>query len=114
MKVKSNLPHNIGLTGSYPEAEKGALLGESPRFTIISRATHDIDDALWALLANSAKGLIKSGKLTVIKGPVLSEEDQDAADAAEDASLRAQMFELNKRKEERKAAAEADKDPGDS
>lgn len=110
MKIKSNLPCNIGLTGNYPESKDGKLLGESPRFTIVARATHEIDDATWALLASSAKGLIASGKLTLIAAPVLSKEAQDKVDNELELSLRAQMAALNERKELAKAAEQDEKE----
>ncbi len=92
MRIKSNLKHNLGL--QHPKG----------RVVIPAEAVITLDDAQFAHVPAALKAHFEKGNLEFLKKPVLSKEAQAKLDAEDEAKLKAQLAEIEKRK-----AAEAPK-----
>ena len=104
MKIKSHLNFNTSLFAPHKKATEGGkiLIGSAqPDYiNIPAGATLELADAEWAKYSDTetAKLWLEKGILEITEAPVLTEEEQEAADAAELAEVEARAAELAAKK----------------
>lgn len=96
MKIKSNLIFNTSLYANHSGSNKiGSNIPDS--VVIPAGSTLELEDSKWKTFLKSAEDMLESGKLEIVEAPVLSEEEQKAADEAELKAIEARTAELKKK-----------------